>query len=46
MEQIEVGLEILATSWSPPSAPSYKINVDGAIFIKQGMAGLGGTCKG
>ena len=41
MSQTEVSLETLAASWSPPSAPSFKINVDGAIFTKQGMAGLG-----
>ena len=30
-----------ATVWTPPSSSHYKINVDGAVFNKQKMAGVG-----
>ena len=33
--------ELQAVSWTPPTTPIFKINVDGAVFSKQGALGLG-----
>ena len=33
--------ELQAVSWTPPTARTFKINVDGAVFSKQGAVGLG-----
>ena len=28
-------------SWVPPTTPNFKVNVDGATFVKQKAAGVG-----
>ncbi|KAK9986727.1 hypothetical protein SO802_031678 [Lithocarpus litseifolius] len=32
--------ELQAVSWTPPTAPIFKINVDTAVFSKQALSGL------
>ncbi|KAK9987726.1 hypothetical protein SO802_027965 [Lithocarpus litseifolius] len=31
----------LRSLWTPPAAPSFKVNVDGAVFSSQGAVGIG-----